>query len=108
MSTRYLLPDVRYIPRYALTGNMPSPSVNLNSLSDLFATVYHFSVGTAGLAYIGLGLGFLVATIFGAKISDQIYIRVRARFLLRSWTQPSLSWQRETEDKENLRCVFQH
>ncbi|KAH7916329.1 major facilitator superfamily domain-containing protein [Hygrophoropsis aurantiaca] len=40
---------------------------------NLFTEVYHFSVGIGGLAYIGLGLGFLLATVFGAKISDQIY-----------------------------------
>ncbi|KAG9317591.1 major facilitator superfamily domain-containing protein [Chiua virens] len=47
------------------------------AISDLFSTVYHFSVGIGGLAYIGLGLGFLIATIFGARISDQIYVRRR-------------------------------
>jgi len=46
---------------------------------DLFATVYGFSVGIAGLAYLGLGLGFLAATLFGARISDQIYHRLAAR-----------------------------
>ncbi|KAF8558851.1 MFS general substrate transporter [Imleria badia] len=46
---------------------------------DLFSTVYHFSVGIGGLAYIGLGVGFLAATIFGAKLSDQIYHRLAAR-----------------------------
>ncbi|KAH7886796.1 major facilitator superfamily domain-containing protein [Phlebopus sp. FC_14] len=40
---------------------------------DLFSGVYHFSVGIGGLAYIGLGLGFVLATLFGARISDQIY-----------------------------------
>ncbi|KAH7924032.1 MFS general substrate transporter [Leucogyrophana mollusca] len=43
---------------------------------DLFSEVYHFSIGMGGLAYIGLGLGFLLATIFGAKISDQIYLHL--------------------------------
>ncbi|KAN0097326.1 Major facilitator superfamily domain containing protein [Tylopilus felleus] len=42
----------------------------------LFASNYHFSVGMSGLAYLGLGLGFLVATVFGARISDQIYHRL--------------------------------
>lgn len=68
---------------------MPNP--NMDSLSDLFAEIYHFNVGLAGLAYIGLGVGFLAATIFGAKTSDKMYLRVRVRFLPRSWTQPSLS-----------------
>ncbi|OJA12250.1 hypothetical protein AZE42_04087 [Rhizopogon vesiculosus] len=40
----------------------------------LFSEVYHFSTGISGLAYIGIGFGFLSATIFGAKISDKIYI----------------------------------
>lgn len=43
---------------------------------DLFASIYNFSTGVGGLAYIGLGVGFVSATIFGAKISDKIYARV--------------------------------
>lgn len=86
---------------------MLSPSMNPNSLSDLFAGVYHFSVGITGLAYLGLGLGFLAATLFGARISDQIYYQVRTRFLLRTLTHLPLSWQRETGDKESLRCACQ-
>ena len=58
--------------------------MNLNSVLALFAEVYHFSVGISGLAYIGLGLGFIAATVFAARISDQIYHRVRAHFLLNS------------------------
>lgn len=54
--------------------------MNLNFGSALFAKIYHFSVGVSGLAYIGLGLGFFLATVFGAKISDQIYLGVRASF----------------------------
>ncbi|CCL99688.1 uncharacterized protein FIBRA_01709 [Fibroporia radiculosa] len=39
----------------------------------LFAGVYHFSTGISGLAYIGLGLGFMVATVIGASVADKIY-----------------------------------
>jgi len=39
----------------------------------LFSDIYHFSTGVGGLAYIGLGIGFISATVFGAKISDKIY-----------------------------------
>ncbi|KIJ70225.1 hypothetical protein HYDPIDRAFT_104912 [Hydnomerulius pinastri MD-312] len=46
---------------------------------DLFSEVYHFNVGIGGLAYIGLGLGFLLATVFGAKISDKIYLHLAAK-----------------------------
>ncbi|EGO01812.1 hypothetical protein SERLA73DRAFT_177339 [Serpula lacrymans var. lacrymans S7.3] len=42
----------------------------------LFSGVYGFSVGISGLAYIGLGLGFVLATAFGAKISDQVYLHL--------------------------------
>jgi MFS family permease len=40
---------------------------------NLFSNIYHFSTGVGGLAYIGLGIGFISATIFGAKIADKIY-----------------------------------
>ncbi|KAH0840060.1 major facilitator superfamily domain-containing protein [Lanmaoa asiatica] len=53
--------------------------MNLDSFSELFAGVYHFSVGIGGLAYIGIGVGFFIATIFGVKISDQIYHRLAAK-----------------------------
>lgn len=46
---------------------------------NLFAEVYHFSIGMGGLTYLGLGVGFISATIFGAKISDKIYIRLAAK-----------------------------
>lgn len=38
-----------------------------------FAETYHFSPGIGGLAYLGLGFGFLLATIFGAKFADGLY-----------------------------------
>ncbi|KAG2131634.1 hypothetical protein DEU56DRAFT_813579, partial [Suillus clintonianus] len=41
---------------------------------DLFSTVYHFSIGIGGLPYIGIGVGLLSATIFGAKICDKAYM----------------------------------
>jgi predicted MFS family arabinose efflux permease len=50
--------------------------VNNDFRSDLFANVYHFSIGIGGLTYIGVGFGFVVATVFGAKLSDKIYIYV--------------------------------
>lgn len=43
---------------------------------DLFSKVYHFSTGIGGLAYIGLGVGFVSATILGASIADKIYLTV--------------------------------
>ncbi|KAG2128300.1 multidrug resistance protein 4 [Suillus bovinus] len=46
---------------------------------DLFANVYHFSIGIGGLTYIGVGFGFVVATVFSAKLSDKIYIYLTAR-----------------------------
>jgi hypothetical protein len=45
----------------------------------LFSEVYHFSTGVGGLAYIGIGIGFFSATIFGVKFSDKIYIYVCSR-----------------------------
>ena len=47
---------------------------------DLYINTYGFGVGLAGLAYIGLGLGFVAATIFGVKVGDVVYHRVRSPF----------------------------
>ncbi|KAI0952625.1 hypothetical protein AcV7_008365 [Taiwanofungus camphoratus] len=46
---------------------------------DLFSKVYHFSTGIGGLAYIGLGVGFVSATILGASIADKIYLTLAER-----------------------------
>lgn len=46
------------------------------TFAELFSSVYHFSIGVGGLAYIALGVGFVMASLFGAKISDKIYNRV--------------------------------
>ncbi|KDQ64730.1 hypothetical protein JAAARDRAFT_28372 [Jaapia argillacea MUCL 33604] len=39
----------------------------------LFSEIYGFKAGVGGLAYLGLGLGFLIATVVGAKFSDAVY-----------------------------------
>ena len=44
---------------------------------DLFTNTYGFSIGVSGLCYIGLGLGFFLATIFGASFADRVYLNVR-------------------------------
>ncbi|KAG2124939.1 major facilitator superfamily domain-containing protein [Suillus cothurnatus] len=46
---------------------------------NLFSDVYHFSIGITGLTYIGLGFGFISATIFGVKLSGKIYIYLAAQ-----------------------------
>jgi len=43
---------------------------------DLFTKSYHFSTGTSGLAYIGLGIGFLSSTLLGGKFMNRIYTTV--------------------------------
>jgi hypothetical protein len=55
--------------------------MNINNLRPgLFSEVYHFSIGIGGLAYFGLGVGFIFAAIFGAKLSNKIYLHVRQDF----------------------------
>ncbi|KAG2126280.1 major facilitator superfamily domain-containing protein [Suillus clintonianus] len=46
---------------------------------NLFSEVYHFSTGISGLTYIGLGFGFISATIFGVKLSGKIYTHLAAK-----------------------------
>ncbi|KAF8887590.1 multidrug resistance protein 4 [Infundibulicybe gibba] len=43
------------------------------TFANFFSTTYGFSPGLGGLAYVGLGIGFLLATFFGAKFADQVY-----------------------------------
>ncbi|KAG2074476.1 multidrug resistance protein 4 [Suillus decipiens] len=46
---------------------------------DLFSEIYHFSTGIVGLTYIGFGVGFISSAIFGAKLSNKIYLHLVAR-----------------------------
>ncbi|KZT12824.1 multidrug resistance protein 4 [Laetiporus sulphureus 93-53] len=46
---------------------------------DLFTNVYGFNTGVSGLAYIGLGLGFISSTIIGASVADTVYKTLAAR-----------------------------
>ncbi|EPT02765.1 hypothetical protein FOMPIDRAFT_1022680 [Fomitopsis schrenkii] len=46
---------------------------------DLFTGIYHFSIGVSGLAYIGLGFGFVLATVVGASVADGIYQKLSKR-----------------------------
>lgn len=43
---------------------------------SLFSDVYHFSSGIDGLVYIGPGVGYVMAAVFGAQISTKIYSTV--------------------------------
>ena len=45
----------------------------------LFPTVYGFSTGITGLCYLGLGVGFFASTIFGATISNRVYLGLTAK-----------------------------
>ncbi|KAI0091946.1 multidrug resistance protein 4 [Irpex rosettiformis] len=40
---------------------------------ELFSVTYGFSPGIQGLCYIGLGFGFVLATIIGASVADKVY-----------------------------------
>ncbi|KAF8234590.1 MFS general substrate transporter [Tricholoma matsutake] len=43
------------------------------TFGNFFSTTYGFNAGIGGLAYLGLGIGFFTATVFGAQWADQIY-----------------------------------
>ncbi|RMZ82169.1 hypothetical protein DV738_g1860, partial [Chaetothyriales sp. CBS 135597] len=51
----------------------------LASFPSLWQTSYHESVGIGGLHFISLGLGFFTGTQVGARISDEIYPRLKKR-----------------------------
>jgi len=51
------------------------------TFASFFGKTYHFKAGIAGLAYLGLGIGFILATIFGAKFADSIYKYVRRYYV---------------------------
>ncbi|TFK38130.1 multidrug resistance protein 4 [Crucibulum laeve] len=49
------------------------------TFAEFFATTYGFRPGVGGLTYLGLGIGFFAATIFGAKFADQVYHYLAAK-----------------------------
>lgn len=49
------------------------------TFAEFFATTYGFKSGVGGLAYLGLGVGFMAATIVGAKFADQVYHYLSAK-----------------------------
>ncbi|KAF9023683.1 MFS general substrate transporter [Hymenopellis radicata] len=44
-----------------------------STFPTVFHEIYHFNTGIGGLVYLGMGIGFLVAALFGARTADQIY-----------------------------------
>ena len=46
---------------------------------ELFTHTYGFGIGTSGVAYLGLGVGFIVASVVGARFSDKVYAHYRAQ-----------------------------
>ncbi|KAJ6524027.1 multidrug resistance protein 4 [Mycena capillaripes] len=45
----------------------------------LFAETYGFSVGITGLAYLGLGFGFILASVVGAVLNKAFYFKLSER-----------------------------
>lgn len=58
-----------------------TPSYSFNEA--FFKKTYGFAPGVGGVAYLGLGVGFFLATIFGAKFADQIYKHVSLYSIVR-------------------------
>ena len=75
----YLLPDVCHIQRYMSSPHSIMTRFSRKTLPDLFTHTYGFSTGASGLAYLGLGTGFISAAVFGARFSDKVYAYYRAK-----------------------------
>ncbi|EIM81804.1 MFS general substrate transporter [Stereum hirsutum FP-91666 SS1] len=48
-------------------------------VSVLFTDIYHFNTGTVGLAYIGLSIGFVLATFVVAGVGDRVFTELVRR-----------------------------
>ena len=51
----------------------------ISVISTTFATTYEESIGTSGLNYISLALGFFVGAPCAGKTADKLYARLKAR-----------------------------
>jgi hypothetical protein len=78
------------------------------TLADVFSTDYGFNIGTGGLAYLGLGVGFILASPFGAKFGSEIYNKVSLAVTV--IPKPFLiifpSLPKRMEELESQRCAF--
>ncbi|QRW24297.1 major facilitator superfamily transporter [Rhizoctonia solani] len=45
----------------------------------LFASVYGWGPGIAGLAYLGLGIGFMFAAVIGSRLMNTLYLKLSER-----------------------------
>ena len=61
------------------------------TLADVFSTDYGFDIGAGGLAYVGLGVGFIAASLFGAKFGSESYRRVSAATVVLVTIIPNIS-----------------
>jgi hypothetical protein len=108
MTYRHLLPHVHHFPWY-VRGPVRAPGES-NQTIGLFNNVYHFGSGVAGLAYFGVGMGFIVATAIGGHYGNKMYravcflsVFVRSPFSAHSGEDSS---PLGTMVKENQRCEF--
>ena len=79
------------------------------TLADVFSTDYGFNIGAGGLAYLGLGVGFMAASLFGAKFGGEVYKQVSVAVTIISnffLIFPSLP--KRMEELESRRCAFRH
>jgi len=55
------------------------PRSSCKTSPELFTRTYGFGIGTSGLAYLGLGVGFIIASVFSVWFSDKVYAYYRAK-----------------------------
>ena len=53
--------------------------VFITTFPTVFIDQYHFSNGTSGLVYLGLGVGFFIGMVLTGSMSDRIYRKLKAR-----------------------------
>ncbi|ELU42985.1 multidrug resistance protein 4 [Rhizoctonia solani AG-1 IA] len=73
----------------------------------LFASVYGWGPGIAGLAYLGLGIGFMFAAVIGSRLMNTLYLKVCTLIADLSTTFDRLrtSFLKETGVKHCLYCL---
>ncbi|KAA8644048.1 hypothetical protein EYZ11_004481 [Aspergillus tanneri] len=49
------------------------------TISSVFKDIYHFSAGSVGLAYLGVGVGSIAGMVFQSLVSDRLFRRLKAR-----------------------------
>jgi uncharacterized membrane protein YwaF len=96
-----------YLPCFSIYGYL---YLMFTTFPTLFSVTYGWGPGISGLAFLGPGIGFMTATIIGARLLSKLYVTVRKLFLRRitqTYRRHNASYLRAMEARGSQSSAFQ-